>query len=72
MTRKHYIALANELRHQRPDVPTADVPYDRMGAWERGAYDEWSTVVIGIAGVLASDNGRFDRGRFYAACGLDR
>ena len=37
-----------------------------MTDWERGAYDQWNTTVGAVADVLAADNPRFDRGRFYA------
>jgi hypothetical protein len=66
VTRKHFLAIAAEMRNQRP----ANLPaYADMTAWERGAYDEWHTVVLGIAGVLHAFNGRFDRDRFLTTCG---
>lgn len=68
MTRKHFAAIAYELRRQRPtNLP----PYGQMSDWERGAYDEWCTVVIGMADTLYAFNGRFQRDRFYAACGFE-
>lgn len=72
MTRKHYVALAAELRRQDPRPNAEHFDYPTANAWERGAYDEWSTIVIGIADVLAADNPRFDRQRFYAAAGMVR
>jgi hypothetical protein len=75
VTRKHFIAIAAELQRQRP----ANLPeYGAMSAWEQGAYDEWSTVVLGIASTLSdlagydlNGNRRFKRDRFLVACGME-
>jgi hypothetical protein len=68
MSRKHFQAIAEELRRQRPHLPFG---YAASPDWERGAYDEWATVVIGMADVLRSFNPGFKRDRFYAACGFE-
>lgn len=61
MTRKHYVAMAESLRFARPDGETpTDFTY----------LQQWTRDVVAIADVLAADNGRFDRGRFYRAAGL--
>jgi hypothetical protein len=62
MSRKHYEAAAKSLRFARPvgETPT-DSKY----------LQQWTRDVIAIADVFGADNGRFDRGRFYRACGLD-
>ena len=77
MTRRHFIAIAAELRKQRPDSAKLCPSYLDRTPWERGAYDEWATIVIGMAGVLSTlggldvnGNRRFDRDRFLTACGL--
>jgi hypothetical protein len=56
MTRKHYITLAAALRRSQP---FADEPHH---------FDQWLDDVRAIANVLAADNPRFSRERFYAAC----
>jgi hypothetical protein len=72
MTRKHFEAIAAELRRQRPDLaPSYGIPsYLDSDSWTRGAYDEWATVVIGLAGTLRAFNPGFNRERFVTACGL--
>ena len=70
MTRKHFEAIAAELRRQDPRPNVEHFDYPTAPAWERGAYDEWATIVIGIASTLAQFNPGFDRDRFYAAVGF--
>lgn len=60
MTRKHYEAIAAAFARIRPDRD--------MGASDE-QFDQWATDVLAISAVLAADNVRFDRARFYAACG---
>lgn len=69
MSRKHFQAIAEELRRQRPEAADKD-PFERT-PWEAGTNDEWSTVVIGIAGILRQFNPGFKRDRFLGACGID-
>ena len=68
LTRQHFEAIADELRRQRPDAADVD-PFART-PWESGCYDEWCTVVLGIASTLRQFNGMFDRAKFYAQCGF--
>ena len=62
MSRKHYVALADALRSERQYIDDTD------GA-RSPRLSQWSRDVKAIADVLAADNGRFDRGRFYRAAG---
>ncbi len=64
MTRKHFEALAQSLRFARPDrgeESPAPTP----------AVAQWRADVRAVADVLAGSNGRFDRGRFYRAAGME-
>jgi hypothetical protein len=71
VTRKHFQALADTLRHARPLWPHED--FGRFSDAEaQTAVDQWTRDVRAVADVCAGQNGRFDRRRFYAACGLDR
>lgn len=65
MTRRDYVALAEGLLAARPENYLND-----PGLSSR-AIAQWEKDVRTIANVLARDNGRFDRGRFYRACGAD-
>lgn len=56
MTRKHYVRLAQILA--RPQTS----PEARRAVRE---------IALDLAAYLASENPRFDMGRFIAACGLD-
>jgi hypothetical protein len=67
LTRKHFAAIAAELKRQRPDAADKDA-FERT-PWEAGTYDEWCTVVLGMADVCRSFNPMFKRERFYDACG---
>ena len=59
MSRKHYIATAEVLAIERKQATTDG---------ERQAIDN---IARGLADVFKRDNGRFDRERFYYACGAE-
>lgn len=67
MTRKDYVAIAGVLKSEQPC--TLD-EYTSASAQTRGSYDEWGTICIAMASMLARDNARFDRARFLKACGV--
>lgn len=56
MTRKHFKALAEALRFERPD-----------DHWDPNKRVQWELDRKAVADVCASFNSNFDRGRFYAA-----
>lgn len=56
MTRKDYVSIARAFVKV---MPFADEPHHM---------DQWLDDVRAVANVLAADNPRFDRMRFYAAC----
>ena len=64
MTRRHFEAIAAELRRQRPDLrEVVGVPtYASSPAWDRGAYDEWATICIGLAGTVPGRGARLGDG----------
>jgi hypothetical protein len=71
MTKKDYILIAAALRGDAAHLThQAGIPYERMTPWYRGAYDQWNTAAMAVADALASDNPKFDRSRFLAACGV--
>lgn len=62
MTRKHFIAIAEELKnaHTLVVTDTAQEPYQRHFAW---------AVTMGcVADALNRQNPNFNRDRFIAAC----
>lgn len=63
MTRKDYVALAKAINdtgsHQSVDE-----------TYREGWQGATSSVAHRIANVLGADNARFDRARFFEACGL--
>ena len=62
MTRKDYIKFARTLRGIKPQK-TSDIK-------EYGAkLAQWERMVKAIVGVFEDDNERFDRGKFFKACG---
>jgi hypothetical protein len=68
MTAQHFRALADSLRHERPE-PEGFADPDRRQDYE---YDQWRACVVAVADSCYQFNGRFDRERFYRAAGLDR
>lgn len=68
MTRKDYIAIAAALSLERPALTLEQ--YAMAPDWDRGTFDEWNTIVLRFAGMLAADNPRFDRAKFLTACGV--
>ena len=70
MSRKHFKELADGLRHARPLWPAADI--GRFSDPEaQAAVDQWKSDVRTVADACMYFNGRFDRDRFYRACGLE-
>ena len=73
MSRKHFTALAWELRQASPRIlreqgrlmldPASDLYWAHENAW--------SIAVRAAADACAASNASFDRGRFYRACGLE-
>lgn len=61
MSKKDYELIAAAFRAARPCA---------VGDRGRDWYDGWHAVVDSVADALASDNPRFDRARFLAACGV--
>ncbi len=58
MSRKHYVAVASVLAADRAIARTDG---------ERRVIDN---IARSLADVFKRDNGRFDRQRFYVACGI--
>ncbi len=68
MTRKDFELIASVLRADRAHAD--DFDYSNAPAWERGAYDQWSTTVLAFGRALRATNDLFDAERFYAAAGF--
>ena len=66
MSKKHFKKLAEALKFSKPTRSPRDSKTARLGA-----YLAWVGCVNAVADACASDNPRFDRGRFYAACDYD-
>jgi hypothetical protein len=58
MTKKHFKALAEALKNLRPE--------DKDSA----AFHMWKHSCAAVADTCRTANPRFDRARFYEACGL--
>lgn len=66
MTRKDFQAIADVLKDNHP----IDCHYFHA-MMNTGAAYHWEKLVIAFGDMCASQNGRFDRGRFENACGYD-
>lgn len=64
MTKKDYERIAKALAAAKPH------PYGQPGDFHDGRQGQHEQVVTILAEELALDNPRFDRSRFYAACGI--
>lgn len=64
MTRKDYVKIAAVLNETR-GAPQGN------GSESDAALFQWTQDVAAIAYLLAADNPRFDRARFYKACGME-
>jgi hypothetical protein len=70
MTKKDYVRIAAALARNTPGFGS----YSEHVAWGSASKPDvqaWSRIVTAIADVLAADNPRFDRARFYKACGME-
>lgn len=61
MTKKDYVRIASVLRGLIAGCRATDQ--------SDGSKLMWFSTVDAMAGMLAADNPRFDRDKFYAACG---
>ena len=64
MSQKDYQAIAAILAAERELAATRPSAY-------AGRIDAIDHITRDLADLMAADNSRFDRGRFYAAAGLD-
>lgn len=60
MSRKDYVKLAAAFAETEP-------PIGDGGSCDRYGYETWAEALSAVADVLAADNPRFDRMRFYYA-----
>lgn len=72
MTKKDYILIASAFKRDavflRPEL--VGKTYQEMPDWQKGAYDQWHTLVLEMADLLGEANPRFDRATFLTACGV--
>ncbi len=74
VTKRTFAAIAEKFRLSKPYVPEgADA--DALTAQECRARcakaAQWSNDVVVVADAFAAENPRFDRIRFYRACGVE-
>jgi hypothetical protein len=65
MTRKDYVAIAAAIKAARADITGKEPDEHHIDM-----LDGTSLSAEHIAEVLKRDNPRFDRARFFAACGI--
>jgi hypothetical protein len=66
MTRKDYQAIAQAIRDERATIEARECDLRKVG-------EQWATttsLAVRIALVFEADNERFDRQKFYEACGI--
>lgn len=65
MTRQHFREIAQRLCNAKPATPDT---YDIEG---HARVEGWRNAVFAVSRALAEFNPRFERRRFFDACGLD-
>lgn len=65
MTRKHFREIAERLRNAKP---AAADPYDLEGL---ARIEGWRNAVFAVNRALIEFNPRYERYRFFEACGLE-
>jgi len=65
MTRKDYVLIAQAIKGT---IPGPEHTEDYL----QGQAVGWANCARSIADALSTDNPRFDRARFLAACGVTR
>jgi hypothetical protein len=70
MTKQDFAALAAAIAGQREDIAKARTVDDRQTTLINNLTCD--LIAGAIADVCQRSNPRFDRGRFYAACGYDK
>ena len=73
MTKKDYDAIAEAINYGTVMFPDAanESNADRYEAFMAGANDQVKQIVRRIADVMQADIPRFDRERFFKACGIE-
>jgi hypothetical protein len=73
-SKKTYEAVASKLHMNKPNVPMGDdaaaLTTNELTARVH-KHSQWSNDVVVIADVFSADNPRFNRTRFYRACGVE-
>jgi len=69
MTRKHFVDLAFELRHVRPQPGPPGSETDLASDWHAGRVLGWENAVLAVAHSCAEFNSAFSSDRFLAAAG---
>lgn len=71
MTKKDYVALAAAVYAARPaeHAVTKATWNDKM--WASGCNSAREHIARSIVRICAADNPRFDKNKFYKACGLE-
>jgi hypothetical protein len=72
MTRKHFTAIAWELRQAYPQPMVSGTAGDLASDFYAGRVRGWEDTVSHVASACAESNGAFDRGRFLVAAGYVR
>ena len=68
VTRQDFEAFAASFKLARP-TPEMHLPGGPSSIRATHKLEQWTYDVVLIADVLATGNAKFDRKRFYAACG---
>jgi hypothetical protein len=72
MTRKHFVALAWELRMEYPQPMPSGTGGDLASDYYAGRVVGWEQAVRATIRACADSNPGFDRDRFVRACGWQR
>lgn len=71
MSRKHYEAVAKAIRNELDIWANEQYLSGDKAYASRVVHDATRGIARELADTFASDNSRFDRQRFYRACGIE-
>ncbi len=69
MSKKHFEALAQKLKNLKPSGEN-QFASPKAKHMALGKMEQWEEMVKGVADFCASQNDRFNREQFLAACGV--
>jgi hypothetical protein len=69
LTKQHFETIAAVLKSTKPEAAEYDI-FEAKRTAPQAAFLQWQQIVTAMANRFEQMNPRFQRGRFYTACGF--